>query len=469
MHNEAAELRRPPSPVLLIGRGDLAVAVASTLESCAVEVRRLRSPSDRDLRSALRESVRAVVLVSRDDIEALRLALLIEYLQPGMRLIVTIFGRTVAAQIERVIPSCEVISMADAAAPSLAAACLGDGLLFVDGTLDDPIAVRERAAQPLAAERLPRRRPRVAFRATGWLVSQLRPLDPGSRLLVIGIVGLLAALLLEISMGVIADRRQAVDAFYDAVKTVTTIGPNAVTDRGSESLKLMGSIVILATAVFYVVFTAGLVNRLLAPRLTGIIGTRTIPRSGHVVVIGLGQVGLRLSVALRALGIPVVAVERRRDAPNVRVAVERKIPVVIGHGGSRFLLSRLSLRRARALAAVTSDDGANVAISVAALAACAETNVVMRAGDGEVTAETQALFPIGVTRDVLRLGAARLAAAAVGLPVRGVFTSGEEVFAIDLDNGCRRFAEALRAAAGAKTTTQSGHDSPLAKVASSGR
>ena len=45
---------------------------------------------------------------------------------------------------------------------------------------------------------------------------------------------------------------------------------------------------------FTAVLTAGLVNRLLDPRLTGAGGRSAVPRRDHVVVVGLGQVGQRL-------------------------------------------------------------------------------------------------------------------------------------------------------------------------------
>ncbi len=54
---------------------------------------------------------------------------------------------------------------------------------------------------------------------------------------------------------------------------------------------------------FTAVLTAGLVNYLLDPRLTGIVGRSAVPRRDHVVVIGLGEVGLRLCELLRELGV----------------------------------------------------------------------------------------------------------------------------------------------------------------------
>ena len=113
-------------------------------------------------------------------------------------------------------------------------------------------------------------------------------------------------------------------------------------------------------------FTAGLVNRLINRRLTGLFGRRAVPRRDHVVVVGLGQVGLRLCLLLQRCGVGVVAIDNRETGENVGLARELGFPVVIGRGADPSLLRRLSLGRACALAAVTDDDLENISIAMAA-------------------------------------------------------------------------------------------------------
>src|SRR5215212_5383200 len=76
-------------------------------------------------------------------------------------------------------------------------------------------------------------------------------------------------------------------------------------------------------------FTAGLVNRLIDRRLTGLWGRRAVPREDHVVVVGLGQLGLRLCLLLRRCGVGIVAVDDREEGENVGTAKELGLPVVI--------------------------------------------------------------------------------------------------------------------------------------------
>jgi voltage-gated potassium channel Kch len=176
-----------------------------------------------------------------------------------------------------------------------------------------------------------------------------------------------------------------------------------------------------------------LVDRLTSRRLTAIVGTRAVPRRNHVVVVGLGQVGLRLCCELQALGIGVVAVERDRDAPCLPLARALGIPVVLGRGGDRFLLRRLSLSKARALAAVSSDGLENIAVAVAARAIAPHQRIVLRAGGDDVTAESRSLFRIGAVCDVGRIAGPFVAARMLGVDLLSVFTVHDRTYALFAD------------------------------------
>ena len=180
-------------------------------------------------------------------------------------------------------------------------------------------------------------------------------------------------------------------------------------------------------------FTAGLVNRLIDRRLTGLFGRRAVPRRDHVVVVGVGQVGLRLSTILRRCGVGVVAVDDREEGENVGMARELGLPVVVGRGADLSLLRRLSLSRAVALAAVTADDLENISIAMAARAIAPDLRVVLRAGDGRLANETRSLFQIGVVRDVHRIAAALLAAHATGSAARSVICRDDDAYLLHDD------------------------------------
>jgi len=423
--------------VLLIGPGELPDATQRALHTASAQVVRLMHPSDAEIREALNERVDAVVVCSRDDAVALRLSLIVEYVRPGVPLIVTVHGRIVSSQLRRAVSNIRVTSMAEIVAPTLAAPCLDDRLLWVRRTPEGFSGVRADYARPqLARIGTSRRRAR---QLAARLASLIRPFEPSARILTIGLLGFLLILALETVATILVVDRSPVDAFYAATKALVTVGPDQAISQGPTWLKVFSAVSMLAAVAFTALVTAGVVERLLDRRLTTVVGSRVVPRTDHVIVVGLGQVGLRLCLLLRELGVPVLAIESNPDRYNVARAKNYGIPVIIGRASSHFLLQQLSLHRARALAAVTSHEIENISVAVAALGLQDDLRTILRAGRGEVVNETRSLFRIGVVRDTYRIGGTLLAAMALGSDATGAFLHEQTVYLITPDDQIEPF------------------------------
>jgi voltage-gated potassium channel Kch len=425
--------------VLLIGDGLLANATDRALHEAGADVRRLDEPSDREIREALDEPIDRVVVVSRFDHVSLRVALVVVHVRPDAAVLVTIFDRDVAAHLHAVADQVHVLSMADVVAPAFAGPCLEPGLLAV---LQGPEGVEGVKAVDGEPRRVPptwSTRTRLSRLLTN-VDSLLRPFDTSARILVAGLAGVLGVLAIETVVTMFEAGYSFVDAFYTVAKVTVTVGPSPAAEHGSTWFKLFSAISMLLTLAFAAVFTAGLVNRLLDERLTGIVGRSAVPRRDHVIVVGLGQVGLRLCGLLRDLSVPVVAVEQNDAAKNVTRAKDQRLPVVIASGSSQRVLRRLSIDGARALAAVTSDEVENIAIAVAARGVRDDVVVTLRAGDGGLTTEARSLVQLGIVRDIYEIAGAALAAAALGHDVHGAFPYDGGVFLIDRDGRIERFA-----------------------------
>ncbi|MFF3767831.1 NAD-binding protein [Streptomyces sp. NPDC001922] len=385
----------------------------------------------------------AGVAILLDDVESLRYALAVEHIRPHVRLVVTIFDRTVAEQLVRVVPNCRVTSPADVVAPTFLAACIEPGLVSLSRTESGHAAARWENG---SLRRTPYRAPRaLRYRArAGRLRGQLRPHDGSSRIMLAGLAGLLAVLLSDWAWLVFLHHRPPVEALFEATRTVSTVGPAA--PHGPDTPYLVfGIVAMLITMAFTAVFTAGMVDRMLAPSPVGIVGPRALPRAGHVVVVGLGQVGLRLCTELQDLGIGVIAVERDPQAPNLRLARALGVPVVVADAQDRFVLRELGLHRAQALAAVASDDLDNIAVSVAALAVAPDLRIVIRAGDHEAIEETRSLFRIGLVHDLGGLSAAYTTASLYGAqPPRGVLVQDGRLLVEDADGTLLPWPDAER-------------------------
>ena len=399
--------------VLLMGEGDLAEEVCEALEAGGASVRFLVDADDESVQGALLAGdIDVACVAAREDAFPLRMALLVRHYS-DVPLVVTIFDPAMARQVRETIPDCAVTSVADIVAPTLAGPCLDPDLVAVRRGDDGFVGLDSRLQEvPLPAMR--------ARRARSLVEAVFAPYDRSAGLLFYGAIGLVAMLLFEWIGSIIVLDQAAADALYGSTKSLATVGPNPAVDDGPKWFKVAIVASMLLTLLSAACFTGGLINRLVDSRLTGLLGRRAVPRRDHVVVVGLGQVGLRLCLLLRECGVPVVAVDTEAEGENVGYAKRVKLPVVIGRGANPAVLRRLRLDRARSVAAVTPDDLRNIEAAMAARSSDSGLRVVLRAGDGEITDETRSLERIGHVLDVHRLGAAYIAGLALGKDARGV-------------------------------------------------
>ena len=409
--------------IVVIGDDDLSDEVATALEATESRVERLHKPDEEEIRKALEgDSVESVAVVAREDPFVLRMALFVRSVSEEVPLVLTIFDQTMAEQVAREMPNTQVTSLAEIVAPSLAGPCIDEKAAAVDHEGDRPVLVVEEEGE-LSEESIPQLK---AHRIEALARALFTPYDKSAGLLLYGAIGLVAVLLIETLSAMIVLENSAVDAFYGSAKTLVTVDPNLDVDDGPGWYKVFTSATMLIALVFAAGFTAGLVNRVIEQRLTGLVGKRAVPRRDHVVVVGLGQVGIRLCVLLRGCGVPVVAVERDRDARSIGLARELGLPVVIGRGSDRELMGRLSLQKARSVAAVTSDDLENISVAMTARGIEEDIRVVMRVGDGDVANETRSLLALGLIRDVHRIAAALIASMARGDEAESVVCLGDD-------------------------------------------
>ena len=434
--------RRAGAPYVVIGDTHVARRVCASLTQRGGEVLHLVAPGDEDLRNAMSRRPRGVAVLLHDDVAALRYALAAAHIDPTAELVVTIFDQTVAEQLVRLLPHCHVTSPAQLAAASLVASCLVPEALAIRRTTEGATALRRTGESLTETTWALGRRARWHARV-GRVAGQLRPHDTGSRILFAGLAGLLAVLLGDWAWLTLVAGHSSAGAFHEAARVVATVGPASAEGEPARYL-LVSALAMLVTFVLTATFTAGLVDRLLGPRLVGLVGTRALPRSGHVVVVGLGQVGLRLCQELQRLGVAVVGVERDPQAPNLRLARTLGVPVIVAHGGDRAVLKRLRLDRAHALAAVGSDDLDNIAVAVAAHGVAPGTRVVLRAGEHEAIAETRSLLPLGTTRDVTALSATYVVARLLEIRATSVAAGPGENYLAVPDQGFVRWPASQR-------------------------
>ena len=359
--------------VLVLGEGGgLGAALLRRFEQSGSPAASALDQTDGEASRMLREGHwRAVAVVSRDDAQALRLTLLSAHVRPDLPLWVTMFDHTVSRELEHVAPRVHVLSPSEIVAGDLAEGCLA-----VAGA-----EIRGRRGHGV------------------------RVVDDALRLLLAAGAGLLAALIIETAITMIAFHHSVVDALYFSTRSVATVAGPPGAAGGPAWFKLLSAANMVLAVVLVAIFTAALVRRLSRRRLTTLFGPRAAPARHHVVLVGFGQVGFRLAQALQERGAAVVAIERDVEAPSVRLAKAAGIPIAVGRGDDRETLQRVGIKRCGAIAAVTSDDLTNVAVGLAAEDLRADVPIVLRLGDGEVASETDSLLHLGRICDAHKLAA----------------------------------------------------------------
>lgn len=382
-----------PRHILVIGQADVGRRACSMLQASGARVTHLDEPADSQLREALAAEIDGVAVMLHDDIKALRYGLVVHHIRPGAALYVAMFDQTARIQLQRVVPDCVVLSPASISVPAMVAAVLGEP---------------EGSAWPgPPAQAAPAAVRRQGLR--GRLAGQLRPYDAGSAVLLTGILGLVGVIAIDTLIGL--SHGTLLRALYDATRTTATISAPELPDGWILAWATLAALLVMA---FTAMFAAGLVNYLISGRHVALMGRRVAPRRGHVIVVGMGQVGLRLAQELRAIGIAVIGVEQDPGARVLPIARQSRIPVLVGDGSSRNLLNRARVRHSIALVAAGSLDRDNIAVAVSALALHPQARVILRAGTDDAIEETRSLFHIGSVVDVNGLTAAFVAKALIG-------------------------------------------------------
>ncbi len=423
----------PGAPhIVVIGQTDVGRRSCALLASRGVRTTHLDDPSDSLVREALSGPVDGVAVLLHDDMRALRYSLMIEHIVPGIRLFVAMFDGTARAQLERTVPNCIVLSPAACSVPSMVAAAIAPEHDVIRRTASSNerswVAINgadladTAVIQPYAVPASLRVRGII-----GRFRGQLHSYDSGSAVLLGGAFGLLAMIGLDTLVGL--RHESLIRALYDATRVTATISSP---DLGDETWVLAwAALAAVLVMGFTAAFAAGIVHHLISGRHVALVGRRVMPRSGHVVITGMGQVGIRLAQELRALGVAVAGIERHADAAGLPLARDLGIPVVIGDASSRRVLRRAGLAGSIALVACGSDERDNIAVAISARAVADELRVVIRAGADDAIDETQSLFHIGSVVDVNGLTAAFVVESMLQAAPYAVLGTRSTILAVD--------------------------------------
>jgi len=225
-------------------------------------------------------------------------------------------------------------------------------------------------------------------------------------------------------------------ALYFTVETISTVGYGdfSFADQ-STALEIFGILLIAGGAALLTTVFALITNVLVSWRIEQSLGRQQLTGvEGHVVVIGLGSVGIRVLEGLQAEGREVVVVEWNENNRFLNHARALGAPVLIADSTQRQTLEDANVHSASAVAVLTSDDLTNIETGLAVRDYLGErwasVPVVLRVFDRELARTVEHHFDFRHVRSTSALAAPRFVGAALGLDILGSFTVGHQPFLV---------------------------------------
>jgi Trk K+ transport system NAD-binding subunit len=223
---------------------------------------------------------------------------------------------------------------------------------------------------------------------------------------------------------------------YFTVETVATVGYGDFNFSDQRGWFVVFGIVLIVLGVTLVSTAFALfTNFLVSRRIELSLGRRQVPgMTGHVVVVGLGAVGIRVVEGLVAEGRQVVVVERDADNRYLDRARALDVPVVIADATQRQTHSSVNLGDASAVAILTSADLTNIETGLAVRESLGDrwdvVPVVLRVFDRDLARMMERSFGFHHVRSTSALAAPWFVGAALGLDVIETFFVDQQPFLV---------------------------------------
>ncbi len=157
--------------------------------------------------------------------------------------------------------------------------------------------------------------------------------------------------------------------------------------------------------------------------------------SGHIILVGLGQVGFRTLEQLLAMGAEVFVVEADANGEHIATARAlaadgRPVHLLLGDARQEKLIRSLNPSRARAVVIATDDDLVNLEVALEVQEAAPEVNVVMRLFDQRLANRVKNAMGVDVSLSTSAVAAPIFAAAALDRRVVGAHRVGERTLLV---------------------------------------
>jgi Trk K+ transport system NAD-binding subunit len=477
--------------IIVSGDDALAKTIAEELRGAGARIIQITTAAD--LLGAGVHRARAVVCVGPDDAVNLEIALLAREYSPTVRVVARLSNDVLHEAVAAVTGPGAILDVADLAAPSVVEAVLSRnahqfdtaGIEFVvwgaeapcDATLRElyadlaPVAVVHGKNAPSPGEVVPCPGRDLQVYAGDWTsmigvkdeleargITVPPPTATRSRhsrlrralyavramrddLHPMAVASLGFALFLTLGSTAVVrlacqnPRMSWIDALYFTSETITTVGYGDFSfAHESPWLRLFAVGLMWGGAIVTAILVAFLADLLLSRRFVKMAGARRARRMrDHVVVVGLGSVGIRVVRDLASAGYDVVVIEQDENNRFLPRAADLDVPVIFGDPTMRQTLEAARVDRARGVAVVNHHDMKNIECGIVLLEILgSDTKVplVMRVQGRALSTAVNRRFGFENVRSIVDLAAPWFIGAAMGLQVLGTFWVGQRSFMV---------------------------------------
>lgn len=226
----------------------------------------------------------------------------------------------------------------------------------------------------------------------------------------------------------------SLDGFYLAIETISGIGfGDFPFDAQPAYLRVIVILVMIAAVVLLATFYALVTEYLVSRRIAATFGlVRVTGMTDHIVVVGLGSLGLAVVEQLVQMRQHVVVIERDPTNRHIGRARALGVPVLAQDATQADTLAAASLPAASGVAVLTSDEYTNIETGLAVRdclgAGAPQVPVVMRVFDRRLAGMLEERLHFHHVRSVSAVSAPSFVAVALGLEVIATFTVDQEAF-----------------------------------------
>jgi Trk K+ transport system NAD-binding subunit len=477
--------------IIVCGEDALANTIIDELRGAGARIIRITSAAD--LLGAGVHRARAVVCAGPNDAVNLEIALLARRFSPNVRVVARLADNVLRDAVANVSGPGAILNVADLAAPSVVEAVLSRNahqfrtadIEFVvwgsearkDGTLREiygdlaPVAVVHGKNAPVPGDTVPcpgrdqqvyagdwtsmigvkdeleargitvppstatRSRHSKLRRAIDAVRAMRADANPVLLPSLLFTLVLMFAATAMVRFTYLHPRMSWLDALYFTSETITSVGFGDFSFAAqSSTLRLFAIGLMFGGVMVTAILVAIIADLLLSRRFAHTAGLRRARHMrDHVVVVGLGSIGIRVVSDLAAAGYDVVVVEKDENNRFLAAAAELDVPVIFGDATMRQTLESARIHQARGVAVVTQDDMENIRTGIVLLEILGShttTPLVMRVHGRALGAAVNQQFGFVNVRSIVDLAAPWFIGAAMGLKVLGTFWVGQRSFMV---------------------------------------